>query len=125
MSAAAGAAQASAIALVQRQLDAYNARDLAALLDCYAPDACQYALPATLLARGRDEIAARMAQRFQDPDLQARLLQRQVSGSCVIDIEQVRQRFNDGLGWIELLCIYQLREGRIASASFAFGNRVS
>lgn len=125
MSATAGAAQAAAIALVQRQLDAYNARDLIALLDCYDVDACQYALPATLLARGRAEIAARMAQRFEDPALQARLLQRQVLGNCVVDIEQVTQRFDDGLGWIELLCIYQLREGRIASASFAFGSRVS
>lgn len=112
-------------ALVQRQLDAFNARDLETLLDCYAEDACQYAMPATLLARGRAEIGARMAQRFKDPALQARLLQRQVLGSFVIDREVVTRQFDDGPGWIELLCVFELREGRIASASFAFGTRLT
>lgn len=112
-------------ALVQRQLDAFNARDLDALLDCYAEDACQYALPATLLARGRAEIGARMAKRFLDPVLQARLLQRQVVGNFVVDREVVTRQFEGGPGWVELLCVFEVRDGRIANASFSFGARLT
>jgi hypothetical protein len=49
-------------AVVQRQLDAYNARDLDALLATYASDARQYALPATLLATGHAEIRSQTVQ---------------------------------------------------------------
>lgn len=46
-------------ATIQRQLDAYNARDLDAWLATYAPHAKQYLFPATLLASDIDEIRAR------------------------------------------------------------------
>lgn len=72
----AGNERAARLALVQRQLEASNARDLQALLDCYHEDACQYLLPATLLARGRAALGARMALRLAEPDLQARLIER-------------------------------------------------
>ena len=39
-------------AVVQAQLDAFNARDLDALLATYAPDAQQYVLHGALLAQG-------------------------------------------------------------------------
>ena len=68
-------------AVVQRQLDAYNARDLDALLATYAPDARQYELPAQLLAAGHAEMRPRFALRFGEPDLHARLLQRAVMGN--------------------------------------------
>ena len=48
-------------AVVQRQLDAYNARDIDALLATYAPDARQYEHPGTLLATGAAEMRDRMA----------------------------------------------------------------
>lgn len=43
--------------VVQRQLDAYNARDLDAWLRTYAPDAQQFALHGERLAAGHAEIA--------------------------------------------------------------------
>jgi hypothetical protein len=61
-------------AVVQRQLDAYNARDLDALISTYAPHACQYELPGKLLASGSDEIRARLAPRLQEPNLHAHLI---------------------------------------------------
>lgn len=107
--------------VVQQQLDAYNAHDLEAWLATYAADACQYQHPATLLARGHAEIRQRAIARFTEPDLHAQLLHRQVLGQVVIDHEMVRRNFAEGPGYIELLCLYTVEEGKISSASFVAG----
>ncbi|RQO76106.1 steroid delta-isomerase [Aquitalea sp. FJL05] len=107
--------------VVQQQLDAYNAHDLEAWLATYAADACQYQHPATLLARGHAEIRQRAIARFAEPDLHAQLLHRQVLGQVVIDHEMVRRNFAEGPGYIELLCLYTVEEGKISSASFVAG----
>lgn len=108
--------------VVQQQLDAYNAHDLDAWLATYAADACQYQHPATLLARGHAEIRQWAIARFAEPDLHARLLRRQVLGQVVIDHEMVRRNFAEGPGYIELLCLYTVEEGKISSASFVSGS---
>ena len=102
-------------AVVQRQLDAYNARDLDALLATYAPDARQYGLPATLLATGHAEMRPRFAARFQEPDLHAHLLQRAVMGNIVIDHEEVSRNFPEGRGKFDLVVIYEVADGLIRS----------
>jgi|APCry1669189844_1035258.scaffolds.fasta_scaffold80132_2 hypothetical protein len=107
--------------VVQQQLDAYNAHDLEAWLATYAADACQYQHPATLLARGHAQMRQRAIARFAEPDLHARLLHRQVLGQVVIDHEMVRRNFAEGPGYIELLCLYTVEEGKISSASFVPG----
>lgn len=109
-------------AVVQRQLDAYNARDIDALLATYAPDARQYEHPARLLASGAAEMRARMALRFQEPDLHARLLRRAVMGNIVIDHEEVTHNFPEGRGKVDMVAIYEVVDGRIASASVQVGN---
>ena len=111
----------SPAAVIQRQLDAYNARDIDALLATYAPDARQYEHPATLLATGHDEMRARFALRFQEPDLHARLLQRVVMGNLVIDHEVVTRNFPEGKGAVELVAIYEVVDGRIRSQSVQLG----
>jgi hypothetical protein len=111
----------SPAAVVQRQLDAYNARDIDALLATYAPDARQYAYPATLLATGADEMRARFALRFQEPDLHARLVQRVVMGNLVIDQEVVTRNFPEGKGWVDLVAIYEVVDGKIRSQSAQVG----
>ena len=68
-------------AVVQRQLDAYNARDVDAITATYAEDAQQFEHPATLLATGSAQIRERFAARFQEPNLHARLVQRIVTGN--------------------------------------------
>lgn len=108
-------------AVAQRQLDAYNARDLDAWLATYAADARQFEYPATLLASGQAEIGARAAQRFQEPDLHARLISRTVVGNTVVDHEMVTRTFPTGPGQVEMVCIYEIRAGRIQHASFVFG----
>ncbi len=104
-------------AVIQRQLDAYNARDIDAIMATYADDARQYEHPATLLATGAAQIRGRMALRFQEPQLHARLVQRVVMGDIVIDHEVVTRNFPEGVGTLELVAIYEVKAGRIASAS--------
>lgn len=110
-------------AVVRRQLEAYNARDLEALMSTYAPDARQYAYPDTLLAEGAAEIRARFAARFQEPNLHARLIRRTVLGDVVVDHEEVARTFPEGAGTVELLAFYEVRGGKIAAARFHSGPR--
>src|SRR5688572_29281809 len=107
--------------VVQQQLDAYNARDLDALMATYAEDAQQFEHPSKLLASGSAQIRERSALRFQEPNLHAALLQRTVMDNIVIDRETVTRTFPDGPGTIELVAIYEVQSGRIAKAWFIFG----
>jgi hypothetical protein len=109
--------------VVQRQLDAYNARDIDALLATYAPDARQYEHPGKLLATGAAEMRARMAVRFQEPNLHARLLQRIVMGNIVIDHEEVTRTFPEGTGRVDMVAIYEVVDGKIQSASVQVSNK--
>jgi len=111
----------SPLAVVQAQLDAYNAKDLDALMATYAPHAQQFALHGALLAEGHDQIRPRYEARFAEPDLQARLLSRTVLGNFVTDLEIVTRNFPEGKGTVEMLCVYEVVEGRIVRASFATG----
>ena len=110
--------------VIQRQLDAYDAKNLNAWLATYADDAKQYELPGKLLAAGLDEIRVRAAVRFAEPDLHANLIQRMVMGNIVIDHEDVTRNFPEGVGHIELVCIYVVERGKIQNASISFGTSV-
>lgn len=108
-------------AVVQRQLDAYNAKDIDTWLSTYAPEAKQLELGGPLLAHGHEQIRARALARFAEPDLHAKLMRREVMGSVVIDHEDVTRTFPEGVGRVELVCVYVVERGLIQSASFAFG----
>lgn len=107
--------------LVQEQLDAYNARDLDRWLATYADDAEQFLLHAGPLACGREAIRERMKDRFQDPALHAELVHRTVMENVVVDHEIVTRTAPDGLVRVEMICLYEVAGGRIAKATFAFG----
>jgi hypothetical protein len=110
-------------AVVQRQLDAYNARDIEALVATYAEDAQQFEHPSKLLASGAEELRERFAVRFKEPNLHAKLVQRIVMGPMVIDQEKVTRTFPEGTGTIELIAIYEVQKGRIAKVWFLSGPR--
>jgi hypothetical protein len=107
--------------IVQAQLEAYNAHDLDAWLQTYASDAQQFEFPTTLLASGHAQIKERSAARFNDSKVHAHLISRTVIGNLVIDHESVTRMFPEGLGQIELTCLYQVQNGKIQVASFIFG----
>jgi hypothetical protein len=103
-------------AVVQRQLDAYNARDVDALIAIYAADAQMFEHPAKLLAKGSVDLRQRFLVRFKEPNLHAQLLQRVVMGNTIIDHERVTRTFPDGPGTAELVMIYEVENDRIANA---------
>ena len=110
-------------AVVEAQLQAYNRKDLEAWLATYAVDARQYEHPATLLARGPEEIRARAVVRFQESNLHARLSQRTVMGNVVVDHELISRTFADGSGTLETVAIYEVQGGKIKCASFITGHK--
>ena len=107
--------------MVQAQLEAYNAKDIDALLATYAPDAEQYVLHGERLAQGHAQMRERFLTRFAEPGLHARLLSRTVVGAMVVDCELITRNFPEGLGTVEMLCVYEVVDGRIQRASFATG----
>ena len=109
--------------VVQRQLDAFNLRDVDALLAVYAEDAQLFEHPSTLLATGSAELRERYRVRFQEPNLHAVLLKRIVAGAIVVDHEKVTRTFPEGPGEVELVMIYEVKAGRIARAWSITGSK--
>lgn len=111
----------SPAAVVQAQLDAYNAHDVPALLAIYAADAQQFQHPDTLLATGSAQIGPRFAARFAASRPQAQLLNRIACGKLVIDHEIVHGVTDDGVSAQELVATYEVAQDRIRRAWFSFG----
>ena len=107
--------------VIQRQLDAYNAHDIEALMTTYANDAQQFEHQAKLLASGAKEIRERIVSRFTEPNLHAKHINRIVAGNTVIDHEHVTRTFPEGPGKIELVAIYEVQNEKIAKAWFILG----
>jgi hypothetical protein len=107
--------------VVQRQLEAYNARDLEGWLATYSENSEQHLLHAGPMASGREAIRQRMVERFNDPALHAELVSRTVMDNVVVDHEFVTRTFPDGLETIEMICIYEVLAGLIVKATFAIG----
>lgn len=102
----------------QKQLEAYNSKDIVAFMPWWKDDCQYYAFPDTLLANGSAEIMARHIERFKEPDLFGTLLSRIVVGNIVIDHETVTRSFPEGKGEIDVICIYEIEDTKIAKAWF-------
>ena len=113
----------SPVEVVQAQLDAYNRKDIDALLGTYAQDAEQFTLHGDRIAKGHEEIRSRLLSRFDEPDLHAQLVSRVVVGKIVTDSEIIARNFPEGPGTLEMLCIYEVVDGFIQRASFALGKK--
>lgn len=111
------------VSVVQRQLEAFNARDMDTLLSIYAADAEMFEFPSKLLAKGSAALRERFTARFKEPNLHAALLSRIVMGNIVVDREEVTRTFPEGPGTIQLLMIYEVQEGRIAKAWSIVGEK--
>jgi putative hydrolase of HD superfamily len=111
----------SSEAVVQAQLEAYNARDLDAWLNTYGEDAEQFLLHTGELAKGHEAIRKRMADRFKDAHLHAQLNHRIVMENIVVDHEFVTRSGPAGLEKVEMICVYEVKAEKIIKATFAFG----
>jgi hypothetical protein len=78
-------------ALVQEQLDAYNARDLARFIAVYSDDVRVFRPPAAEPALAGKAAFAQFyaSQRFNLPGLHADVLNRMVVGNKVVDHERI------------------------------------
>ncbi len=107
--------------LVQQQLEAYNARDIEAFMDCWAAECQCFLFPSHLIAQGTAEVRARYVARFEEPNLHAKILARMIVGNLVIDHEHITRTFPGGPGEIEVIAIYEIDGGKIAKAWFKMG----
>ena len=114
-------AHADPAEVVQRQLDAYNARDIDAFMACWADDARYFAWPSDLLAEGSARIRERHVARFREPNLFGRLVKRMAVGNLVVDQEVVTRTFPEGTGRVDVIAIYEVEGGKIRSAWFKMG----
>jgi len=113
----------SPLEVIQQQLAAYNAKDIDALLATYAVDAEQFTLHGERLAKGHEEMRSRFLTRFTEPNLNARLLSRTLMGDIIVDFELITRNFPEGIGTLEMLCVYEFKNNLIQKASFAAGER--
>ncbi|MGX6648051.1 nuclear transport factor 2 family protein [Maricaulaceae bacterium MS644] len=120
MLAAASAAREalSPAVIAERQLAAYNARDLDAFAACFAEDVEVYDFPGVRVLSGREAFRARYEARFQNEGLEAVAVHRTVIGPRVIDHERV---WFDGRGRsepVDLVVVYTVRDAVIARVDF-------
>jgi uncharacterized protein (TIGR02246 family) len=107
----------SAVDVVQRQVEAYNAQDLDGFCAAYAEDCVIADLNGAATQRGRGELRARYGAMFaQYPRNHAGIVNRIALGDVVIDHEQVA-RSPEG-PHLEAVAIYTVRNGLIARVDF-------
>lgn len=102
---------------VQRQLDVYNAKDLAAFIACYHADIAIYRMPATepALKGCAAQEAFYKTERVTIAALRAEVLQRMVVGNKVIDNEKVHCMAEQPY---RVVVVYEVQDGLIKTAWF-------
>ncbi len=76
--------------IVDRQLTAYNAHDLAAFIACFSSDVLVLDGSGSVLAHGHNQMRERYGPRFaQCPDLRAEIEYRSIGPPYVTDIERI------------------------------------
>ena len=106
----------TSIALVQRQLNAYNARNIEAFLEPYSDDVELFNFPDKLILKGKDEMRKGYEGFFRNtPELHCEIKSRSIQGNYIIDKESV-----SGIGKIKLeaTAIYYISTGKIQKVYF-------
>jgi imidazolonepropionase-like amidohydrolase len=99
--------------VVERQLEAYNARDIDAFLSFYSPDARIERIPSgEVVAAGTAEMRETYSKLFSSsPGLECRILSRTVSGPMVVDRELVTGV--EARPHMRAVAIYEVEDGLI------------
>ena len=101
--------------IVQKQVEAYNDRNIDAFANTFSDDIKVYDYPAKLRYEGKKELKRRYGALFANtPDLNCVIVKRIESGSKVIDEELVTINGRKVNG----VAIYEVRNGKIVSMTF-------
>ena len=90
-------------------------------MQCWSEDCQYFAFPDQLLACGAAAIRVRHTVRFKEPNLFGTLINRIVAGDMVVDHETVTRTVPDGPGEVDVIAIYAVENGKIATAWFKMG----
>ena len=96
--------------LAKKQLECYNNHDLEGFLSVYHDDTKIYNIDGTLIMEGKAAMRERYGERFKNPKLHARLVNRMVFGNKAIDHESVT--VGDDNPPVQVAAIYEV-EGEL------------
>ncbi|MFD2561380.1 amidohydrolase family protein [Aquimarina rubra] len=101
--------------IVQRQVNAYNARNIDAFMNTYADDIKIFNFPDELSMSGKEEMRNSFQSMFEKvPNLYCEIKNRIVLGNKVVDREYVRF----GERYSNVIAIYEVENGKISKVTF-------
>jgi hypothetical protein len=110
------------IAIVDKQLDAYNNRDIEAFAATYHDDVEIHAFPGGLQYHGKDKLIERYGQKFASLKyLNASSLKRIVEGNILVDHELAESASEDANvvdSSITVIAAYEVIDGLIKRVTF-------
>ena len=102
-------------AIVQRQVNAYNAKNIEEFMNTYSADVELYDFPQKVFVKGSDEMKKIYGKLFSEsPSLYCEIENRIVMGNTIIDKEKVRR----GKQIIHAVAIYEVVGGKIKKVTF-------
>lgn len=96
--------------IVQKQLAAYNNKDLENYIAMFSEHVQLYNFPGEMILEGKEQMRERYKIRFESPNLHAEIVSRTLLGEYVIDHEKV-SGIREGL--VEASVIYHISDGLI------------
>jgi hypothetical protein len=113
-------ARPTAVDVVQKQHEAFNAHDLEAFARTYADDVLITSADGKVLVLGKEALRARYGKAFAKfPKTQARIAERKTEGDgVVLDHEVISGRPDKPDPWDAGWVRYQVRDGLIKSVQF-------
>lgn len=105
-------------AIVQKQVNAYNTRDIDQFAACHHPEVELFNFAETVpFTVGTTKLYAVYQDIFErSPNLNTEILHRIVLGNRVIDHERITGR--KGVDLLEMIAIYEIEDGLIRKAHF-------
>ena len=108
-------AEESPAKIVQKQIDAYNARDIEAFMTTYSKNIILMNYPNQELYKGSEKMKSDYASFFEStPDLNCKVLNRIVIGNKVIDEEYITANGDN----FSAVAIYEVENGKITKVTF-------
>ena len=108
-------AEESPVKIVQKQLDAYNARDIDAFMDTYTKDVILIGFPDKEISKGQQKMRQSYASYFNaTPDLNCEIKNRICIGNKVIDEEFITANGQS----FSAVAIYEITNGKISKVTF-------